>query len=243
MLPRRLNPKIPRELDLICLTCLQKSPDERYESAQALTDDLDRFARGEPIKVRPPHLGQRFLGWTRRQPALASRLGGLGLFYLIECANYSAGVVKSEFHYSTSAVIAFWVVASIICQRFLESRRGSFAAPFVWGTLDSICLLTVLLLIADGAASSLIICYPLIIAASSLWFRVRFVWFMTMLSLLSYGVLVMDFYYRRPELSLKNYSGLDRHVIFAVSLVILAVIVAYLVQRVRTLSSFYGQKN
>jgi eukaryotic-like serine/threonine-protein kinase len=243
MLPRRLNPKIPRELELICLTCLQKTPGERYASAEALADDLDRFARGEPIKVRPPHLGQRFLGWTRRQPALASRLGGLGLFYVIECANYSAGVVKNDFHYSTSAVIAFWVVASIICQRFLESRRWSLAAPFVWGTLDSICLLIVLLLIADGAASSLIICYPLIIAASSLWFRVRFVWFMTMLSLLSYGVLVMDFYYRRPELGVKNYAGFDRHVIFAVSLVILAAIVAYLVQRVRTLSSFYGQKN
>jgi serine/threonine-protein kinase len=42
--------------------------------------------------------------------------------------------------------------------------------------------------------------YPLIIVASGLWFRVRFVWFMTFLSLLSYGVLMIDFYYWRPFL-------------------------------------------
>jgi len=241
-LPRRLNPKIPRELELICVTCLCKSPDERYASAEALADDLDRFARGEPIKVRPPHLGQRFLGWTRRQPALASRLGGLALFYAIEWINYGRGVIKSDFHTPVSIVIALWVAASIICQRFLETRRGPLAAPFVWGTLDSIFLFTVLLWIADGAVSSLVVVYPLVIVASGLWFRVRFVWFMTGLSLLSYGVLVIDLYYRRPQLLKTNYGGADRHVIFAVSLVLIAAIVAYLVKRVRTLSSFYGHK-
>ncbi len=240
-LPRRLNPKIPRELELICLTCLRKSPGERYASAEALADDLERFARGEPIKVRPPHLGQRFLGWTRRQPALASRLGGLALFYLIEWVNYATGVVKSDFHIKMSLVIGFWVAASIVCQRFLESRRWSLAAPFVWGTLDSISLLIVLL-IADGAASPLIVGYPLVIVASGLWFRVRFVWFMTTLSLLSYGVLIFDLYYWNPQYYPANFGGTDRHVIFAVSLVVLAAIVAYLVQRVRILSSFYGQK-
>ena len=244
-LPRRLNPKIPRELELICLTCLQKLPGERYASAEALADDLDRFARGEPIKVRPPHLGQRFLGWTRRQPALATRLGGLALFYAIECMNFLTGNVVGvdwDFHKNISIVIGIWAVVSIICQRFLESRRWSLAAPFIWGTLDSICLFVVLLFIADGAASPLIVGYPLVIVASGLWFRVRFVWFMTALSLLSYGVLVIDFYRWRPELHAPNYSGVDRHVIFVVSLILLAAIVAYLVKRVRTLSSFYGQR-
>ena len=243
MLPRRINPKIPRELELICLTCLNKTPSERYASAEALADDLDRFARGEPIKVRPPHIGQRFLGWTRRQPALASRLGGLALFYVIEWVNYMTYVVDPDFHTKVSIVIALWVAASIVCQRFLESRRGSMAAPFVWGTLDSIFLLIVLLKIADGAASPLIVGYSLIIVASSLWFHVRFVWFMTALSLLSYGVLVVDFYYWRPDLHTPSYSGIDRHVIFIASLVVLAAIVAYLVKRVRMLSSFYGQKS
>jgi serine/threonine-protein kinase len=246
MLPRRLNPKIPRQLELICLTCLRKTPGERYASAEALADDLDRFARGEPIKVRPPHLGQRFLGWTRRQPALASRLGGLALFYVIAWINYLTGMINGDFHVKISIVLAVWVIGSIICQRLVESHRWSMAAPFIWGTLDSILFLIVLL-IGDGVASAMIVGYILLIVASGLWFRVRFVSYMAVLSLLSYGVLVVDYYYIwRPWLDAKwNVPNLtfDRHVIFTVSLAIAALIVAYLVERVRILSSFYGQKN
>ena len=77
-MPRTLNPRIPRGLELICLKCLAKEPRDRYASAAALADELDRFARGEALAVRPPTLAQRFWSWTRRQPALASRLGGAG---------------------------------------------------------------------------------------------------------------------------------------------------------------------
>ncbi len=98
-----------------------------------------------------------------------------------------------------------------------------------------------ILLLADGAASSLLVGYFLLIVASGLWFRVRFVWFITLLSLLSYGVLILDFYYRRPELQNRVYSGIDRHAIFAVALVVLGSIVSYLVHRVRILSNFYGR--
>jgi hypothetical protein len=102
------------------------------------------------------------------------------------------------------------------------------------------------LLIGDGAASALLIGYMLLIVASGLWFRVRFVTYMTILSLLSYGVLVVDYYFfwqpwTRPGSKVPELT-MDRHVIFAVSLVILASIVAYIVQRVRILSTFYGQK-
>jgi len=240
VLPRTVNPRIPRGLELICLKCLEKAPPDRYVSAAALADDLERSARGEVLKVRPPTLVQQFWSWTRRQPALASRLGALGLFYGIETVNFLTGTVKSGFHGRVSLVIVAWIVSSIICQQFLESRRWSFSARYVWGTLDSLALLAVLLL-GNGAASSLIVGYPLVIAASALWFRVRFVWFITFLSLLSYGVLAIDFYYWRPELHEGFYAGFDRHVIFAVSLLILGSVVAYLVHRVRTLSSFYGR--
>jgi serine/threonine-protein kinase len=240
VLPRTLNPRIPRGLELICIKCLEKAPPDRYASAAALADDLERFARGEALQARPPTLVQQFWSWTRRQPALASRLSALGFFYGIETVNFFTGTVKSGFHGRVSLVIVLWIVSSIICQQFLESRRWSFSARYVWGTLDSLALLAVLLL-GNGAASSLIVGYPLVIVASALWFRVRFVWFIMFLSLLSYGVLVIDFYYWRPELHEGFYAGFDRHVIFAVSLLILGSVVAYLVHRVRTLSSFYGR--
>ena len=95
-------------------------------------------------------------------------------------------------------------------------------------------------------ASPLIVGYPLLIVASGLWFRVRFVWFMCGLSLASYGAHVLDFYLRRAR-DPSDLGGVldlrwDRHVIFAVAVLGISGGVAYLVHRVRVLSSYYGQK-
>ena len=107
--------------------------------------------------------------------------------------------------------------------------------------MDSVLLLAVLL-VADGAASPLIIGYPLLIVGSGLWFRVRFVSFMAVLSLLSYGVLIFDCHTRRQELSERYGIDVDDHVIFIVALVIMALIVGYLVRRLRILRRFCGQE-
>jgi eukaryotic-like serine/threonine-protein kinase len=72
--PRRLNPSIPRDLETICLKCLQKAPAGRYASAQALVDDLRRFERGEPIVARPLGRLGRLVRWARRRPAQAALL-------------------------------------------------------------------------------------------------------------------------------------------------------------------------
>jgi WD40 repeat protein/serine/threonine protein kinase len=72
--PGRLRPKVPRDLETICLKCLQKEPRQRYASAQALAEDLRRYWRGEPIQARRVGLLGRLLRWCRRKPALASTL-------------------------------------------------------------------------------------------------------------------------------------------------------------------------
>jgi tetratricopeptide (TPR) repeat protein len=72
--PRRLNDRIPRDLETIALTCLAKDPDRRYPSAQALADDLRRFRSGEPIRARPAPAWERAGKWARRRPALAALL-------------------------------------------------------------------------------------------------------------------------------------------------------------------------
>lgn len=67
--PIRRDGSIPKDLETICLKCLEKEPSNRYESAQALADDLDRFLAGESVLARPLSFGSRLARWAKRRQA------------------------------------------------------------------------------------------------------------------------------------------------------------------------------
>jgi eukaryotic-like serine/threonine-protein kinase len=77
--PRRLQPKVPRDLETICLKCLQKEPRKRYATADALADDVRNFQEGRPVRARPVSSLERLGKWVRRRPGTAALVGLLGL--------------------------------------------------------------------------------------------------------------------------------------------------------------------
>jgi serine/threonine protein kinase/WD40 repeat protein len=83
---RRLDANIPRDLETICLKCLEKEPTRRYSSAQELADEIDRHLRGEPIRSRPISRGSRTWRWCLRNRRVASLLVLVGASMIVGTA-------------------------------------------------------------------------------------------------------------------------------------------------------------
>jgi serine/threonine-protein kinase len=235
--PRQLAPAVPRDLELVCLKCLEKRPEDRYQSAAAVADDLDRFLGGEGVEARPYRLGQRLQRWTRREPALASRLAGLAvLIGILQVQYYVVQDVSLPVHLLVQSLMGVLALVAVAAQALLRSGGPAVPVRCAWLAAD-LLLFTAILKVTGNHNTPVLIAYPAMIVASGLWFDVRIVWFTTAMAALAYGLLVLDSY---PNDSL--HQSPHHPAIFVVALAVIGFIVAYQVQRVRVLSRYYDHR-
>jgi serine/threonine protein kinase/tetratricopeptide (TPR) repeat protein len=97
--PRRLNDRIPRDLEVVCLKAMAKEPGRRYATAAALADDLRRWLRGEPIRGRLAGPWERLGRWCRRNPAVASLAATLAVLLVVT----AAGATGAALHFGALA--------------------------------------------------------------------------------------------------------------------------------------------
>jgi WD40 repeat protein/serine/threonine protein kinase len=96
--PRRLRPHLPRDLETICLKCVEKEPPRRYATAWDLAEDLRRFQGGEPVRARPISTIGRMWRWCRRRPVVAALLALstlLALALLVTAFAYNARLAQA----------------------------------------------------------------------------------------------------------------------------------------------------
>ena len=93
--PRQLNPSIDRDLETICLKCLEKEPSRRYETALTLAEDLRRYANDEPIQARPIGMWGRAVRWCRRNPVVAGLITSTGIAVVVALVAMLVGYVKT----------------------------------------------------------------------------------------------------------------------------------------------------
>jgi hypothetical protein len=85
--PSRLKLSIPRDLETICMKCLEKNPRHRYDTANALAEDLGRFLAEEPVNAQPANQLRRSIAWLKKRPWVVSGITALGLL-LVACGVY-----------------------------------------------------------------------------------------------------------------------------------------------------------
>jgi eukaryotic-like serine/threonine-protein kinase len=121
--PRRLNDRIPRDLDTICLKALAKQPSRRYATAAEMAEDLRRYLRGEPCRARPVGQVERAWLWARRNRALAAS-SGIAAVLLVAAAVGSLLFAMREKKHAGELGVALDKSNYLLASNYLDRGRS-----------------------------------------------------------------------------------------------------------------------
>jgi serine/threonine-protein kinase len=128
--PRKINAELPRDLETIVLKAIDREPSRRYQTADALAEDLQRFFDDRPIRARRASLGERVWRWCRRNPALA------GMAAVAAALLIAVAVVSSIGYIRTSAALAREQQARAAAQRRFTLARKAIESYYTGASED-----------------------------------------------------------------------------------------------------------
>jgi serine/threonine protein kinase len=231
--PRTLNTKIPRSLELICMRCLEKKPEDRYATATEVAEDLERFLNGLPTHAKAPTVIDRLRRFGRRSPVISTHLGALGLALIVGQLQFAMSANKNfTYHIQVSLLMIAWIAASVLCGLLATNKRIETIVSTIWLCADAIFLTVVISMLSSPATppGAILIGYPMVVVGGGMFFRARMVVLVTSVSMLSYIVLLVVNPYMLTHLF--------QHAVFLVILACMGICGLHQVRRFRMLSNY-----
>lgn len=185
--PSRLNRQVDRELDTICLRAMEKIPSERYATAAEFGRDLERWINGSAVSSPTKSPWVRWIRWWKQEPGLVSHAVAISVVILVVLLSHLLGY--SLAHLPTQlTVLLTWLLICFPLQRWILQSKDTIVPAILWGLIDLFCV-SWLIATAGPPRSLLLVAYPLMITASALFYRTRFVILMTTACILAFLVL------------------------------------------------------
>jgi serine/threonine-protein kinase len=185
--PSRLNRQVDRELDTICLRAMEKIPSERYATAAEFGRDLERWIHGSAVSSPTKSPWIRWIRWWKQEPGLVSHAVAISVVILVVLLSHLLGY--SLAHLPTQlTVLLTWLLICFPLQRWILQSKNTIVPAILWGLIDLFCV-SWLIATAGPPRSLLLVAYPLMITASALFYRTRFVILMTTACVLAFLVL------------------------------------------------------
>ena len=185
--PSRLNRQVDRELDTICLRAMEKIPSERYATAAEFGQDLERWINGSAVSSPTKSPWIRWIRWWKQEPGLVSHAVAICVVILVVLMSHLLGY--SLAHLPTQlTVLLTWLLICFPLQRWILQSKDTTVPAILWGLIDLFCV-SWLIATAGPPRSLLLVAYPLMITASALFYRTRFVILMTTACILAFLVL------------------------------------------------------
>jgi serine/threonine-protein kinase len=238
--PRSINRAVPVELERICLRCMEKDPKHRYGSALAVAEELDRYLKGQPILAEAPSLQNRFRRFAKQYPGFTAHLLAIAFVLILSQARFFAsGFQDGTAHIQVSVLLLGWI-AFCSAMHFVTGLRHAVTAQqwieAIWLCMDVLFLSGLLYLLTTEThdPSLALIGFPMLIVASGLFFRVRLVCLMTIVSILAFAIL---------QIATAHLPRFVHYQIgFAVLLAIIGGCIMYQIRRVRLLTQYFDSK-